>query len=101
MAAQVSFALKSPEQEQLVRKVVEVTANVPDVELRGENAVRVLIEMLIDRWAPWSDPLAKARLRGALAQREILAGDGGALSAAEVAKEVGISRQAVDKRRKA
>jgi hypothetical protein len=50
---------------------------------------------------PTKDPLLKARVRGVLAQRELLDADGGTLSAAEIAEVFGITRQAVDKRRNA
>ena len=46
-----------------------------------------------------SDPLAGARLRGIHARRELLHAEGGAIPASEVAEILGISRQAVDKRR--
>lgn len=45
------------------------------------------------------DPLAAARLRGATRKAELLREHGGSLSAPQVAKLLGISRQAVDKRR--
>jgi biotin operon repressor len=47
------------------------------------------------------DPLRAARLRGVQARQEILQAEGGTLTAAEVASLLGISRQAVDKRRRA
>jgi hypothetical protein len=47
------------------------------------------------------DPLAMARLRGIEAKRRILTEDGGMLSAERVGEVLTISRQAVDKRRKA
>lgn len=47
-----------------------------------------------------SDPLAPARLRGIEARQRLIDAEGGILSAAEVAKFLGISRQAVDKRRR-
>jgi hypothetical protein len=47
------------------------------------------------------DPLALARLRGIEAKRRILTGDGGILSAEKVGQILTISRQAVEKRRKA
>jgi hypothetical protein len=47
------------------------------------------------------DPLAMARLRGIEANRGILIGDGGLLSAEKVGEVLTISRQAVEKRRKA
>jgi len=46
------------------------------------------------------DPLAGARLRGIEAKRKLLEAEGGALSSAEAAKLLRISRQAVDKRRR-
>lgn len=46
------------------------------------------------------DPLAGARLRGLEAKRKLVEAEGGALSTAEIAKELRITRQAVDKRRK-
>jgi hypothetical protein len=47
------------------------------------------------------DPLAAARLRGLLARSRILEADGGPFTVDQVAKSLGISRQAVDKRRRA
>jgi hypothetical protein len=47
------------------------------------------------------DPLAMARLRGIEAKRRILTDEGGMLSAEKVGETLTISRQAVDKRRKA
>ncbi|MEO0802078.1 MAG: hypothetical protein AAFY57_07380 [Cyanobacteria bacterium J06642_2] len=46
------------------------------------------------------DPLAKAKLRGILAKKELLEAKGGSLSSTEVGALLGISRQAVDKRRR-
>ena len=46
------------------------------------------------------DPLASAKLRGVEAQQKLLQAGGGVLSAEETAQLLGISRQAVDKRRK-
>lgn len=48
-----------------------------------------------------SDPLAGARLRGIHARRQLLQADGGTIPASEAADILGISRQAVDKRRQA
>lgn len=47
------------------------------------------------------DPLVGARLRGLRARARLLAAEGGTLSSTEVADILGITRQAVDKRRKA
>jgi hypothetical protein len=47
------------------------------------------------------DPLAMARLRGIQAKRRILTDDGGMLSAERAGEILTISRQAVEKRRKA
>lgn len=45
------------------------------------------------------DPLAPARLRGLRARDELLVAEGGTLGALEVAEVLGITRQAVNKRR--
>lgn len=47
------------------------------------------------------DPLAPARLRGVAARHVLLARAGGTLSSEEAAETLGLSRQAVDKRRRA
>lgn len=47
-----------------------------------------------------NEPLAGARLRGIEAKRHMLAEEGGALTAAEAADFLQVSRQAIDKRRK-
>jgi hypothetical protein len=47
------------------------------------------------------DPLAGARLRGAQARQELLRAEGGTLGVGEVADILGLTRQAVDKRRRA
>lgn len=48
-----------------------------------------------------TDPFATARLRGLRARSELLAAEGGVLSAESVATILGVSRQAVAKRRRA
>jgi hypothetical protein len=48
-----------------------------------------------------TDPFAAARQRAVELKRQLLEAEGGALTVAEVAKRLGISRQAVDKRRRA
>lgn len=45
------------------------------------------------------DPLAPARIRGVRAKRQLLEAEGGAVSGRELAQALGITRQAVDKRR--
>jgi hypothetical protein len=99
MAAHVT--LKSDAQGDLVRAVVDATADLPAKELKSPDWLAVLLERLADKVLPTSGPLLKARLRGVVARRELLSADGGALTASEVAKMLDISRQAVDKRRKA
>src|SRR5262249_27521061 len=49
---------------------------------------------------PRPDPLRPARLRGLRAQDWLVHQEGGTLSAAEMGRALGITRQAVDKRRK-
>jgi len=99
MAAHVT--LKSEAQGDLVRAVVEATADITAQELKSSDWLGVLLERLADKVLPTSDPLLMARLRGVVARRELLSADGGALSGSDVAKLLDISRQAVDKRRKA
>ena len=48
-----------------------------------------------------SDPLARARLRGVPARKQLVELAGGVLSSDEVAELLGLTRQAVDKRRRA
>jgi hypothetical protein len=86
-----------------VRAVVDVTSDIPAATLRRMNGgdLQAFVERLADRLLLEGGPLDKARLRGAIAQRELLSADGGALSGAEVAARLGVTRQAVDKRRKA
>lgn len=45
------------------------------------------------------DPLAPARLRGVRARKQLLEAEGGGVSGRELAQALGITRQAVDKRR--
>ena len=45
------------------------------------------------------DPLAAARLRGLGAKKQLLEAEGGVVSGRELAQAIGITRQAVDKRR--
>lgn len=45
------------------------------------------------------DPLAPARLRGLRAKKQLLDAEGGAMCGRELAEAIGITRQAVDKRR--
>jgi hypothetical protein len=101
MEARAPTPSKSTARRDLARTIADAIAGVPDRELRGASVLRMLVERLADHVLPTSDPLAKARLRGAIAMRELLNADGGALTASETAELLGISRQAVDKRRKA
>ncbi len=68
-------------------------------EGRGAGFAKVLVERLAEHLPIEDDPLAKARARGILAQRELLAVEGPALSATEVAAALKLTRQAIDKRR--
>lgn len=61
---------------------------------------KVLLEILANAPATRGDPFAAARARGGQMRRELLESDGGTLSAEELGRLLGITRQAVDKRRK-
>jgi hypothetical protein len=95
--------LKSAAQGDLIRAVVDATADLPakDLELQSSHVLHILLDRLADRLLPFSDPLERARFRGLIAMRELLSAEGGALTASDVAALLGMSRQAVDKRRKA
>lgn len=51
--------------------------------------------------AELKDPLALARLRGLARREQLLAAEGGVVSVEDVARQLGITRQAVEKRRRA
>jgi hypothetical protein len=61
---------------------------------------RILTEVAADPDVQSLDPLAEAFARGAQMQQEMLERAGGAWSAQQAARHLGVSRQAVDKRRK-
>lgn len=63
--------------------------------------VRVLEEPTAIAVLQPSDPLIGARLRGMRARQELLRIEGGTLTAEQVAKTLDLTRQAVDKRRRA
>lgn len=92
----------------LARLVGEAVARAPS-EALAESAsaasdlgamAEFLVEMAPSLTAAGWDPLAAALLRGSVAKRELLDAAGGTLGAEDVAKTLGISRQAVDKRRR-
>jgi hypothetical protein len=56
---------------------------------------------LLEAFQATGEPYREALKRGREARKELLAAEGGVLSGAEVAEILGLSRQAVDKRRRA
>jgi hypothetical protein len=64
------------------------------------SMARILTRVAGDADVQSLDPLAAAFARGAAIQQELLQEAGGAWTAAQVASHLGVSRQAVDKRRK-
>lgn len=60
-----------------------------------------LFEQAALREAPEERPLLKARLRGVRARRELLEAEGGTVSSGQAAELLGVTPQAVDKRRRA
>lgn len=101
MAERVSLAVKSKAQGQFLQRVAAATADVSAAELHGAKVLSILLERLADTELPVTVPLARARLRGILAMRQILHAEGGTFTVNQVKDLLGISRQAVDKRRKA
>jgi biotin operon repressor len=89
-------ALAELEQELPKQRIDEATAASTDYMF----LLRVLTEPSVATQLASKDPLAAARLRGVEKQQSILKQSGGVLSGAQVAKSLGMSRQAVDKRRK-
>jgi hypothetical protein len=96
-----SVTLKSAAQGQLVRALVDATADLPAraLHLTSPNVLNAF-ERMAERVLP-HEPLAKARFRGVIAMRQMLGAEGGTLSGQQVAELLGITRQGVDKRRKA
>jgi hypothetical protein len=88
----ITFSFDAFDQEELSRIASE------------ETDAEVLFDLVA---APWflamleeRDPLAEARLKGVQEQRRLLSEAGGSVGATEAAKILGISRQAVEARRK-
>jgi hypothetical protein len=89
-------ALADLERELPIQRIEEATS-APNDYLVLLNAMTApsIVAQLTDR-----DPLATAKLRGIGAQQGLLRASGGVLSAEEAACLLGMSRQAVDKRRR-
>lgn len=89
--------------------ILDVAKRMQPSELRDAAASSTNLEALVSGLLkPASigllqaiDPLAPAKLRGLRARDELFGAEGGTLSAAEVAELLGITRQAVNKRREA
>lgn len=79
--------------QELVNKVNAIAES----EIPIESLFSAVEQMLLDRDP---DPLYKARLRGLKIKRELLFTEGKPFNSEEVASLLGMSRQAVDKRRK-
>jgi hypothetical protein len=88
-------ALTSIANELPAQSVEELTASATDFEL----LVNALSAASVTPETSETDPLVRAKLRGIEARKRILEKLGGTLSAEHVSKLIGISRQAVDKRR--
>jgi biotin operon repressor len=88
-------ALTSIANELPARSVEELTASSTDFEL----LVNALFASTINAESSDPDPLIRAKLRGIEHRKRILEKLGGTLSAEQVSELIGISRQAVDKRR--
>lgn len=93
----------------VVRVLAGAIADAPTEALEGTASsasdlgaiAEFLLEMSPSLEALDTDPLATALLTGALAKRELHRAAGGMASVQDVATMLGISRQAVDKRRRA
>lgn len=106
-------AQKTSLNEAVVTRLVKAFAEVAkelDERVAGEavsessdvlSFVRLLEQPVILENLARSDVLAPARLRGVTARQQLLELAGGTLSSEEVAKTLGLTRQAVEKRRRA
>lgn len=87
-----------------LRELSRVASDLSEEQLRqlsgGDKFPYVLVEWLSDRLPAMADPLARARTRGMIAQRQMLAVEGPPMGVSQVAEHLHISRQAVDKRRR-
>ena len=88
LADQVNRA--TPEQQRMISSLLE---DKYDQFLEALFAPEMLSKLSA------ADPLVSARLRGLQAKRQLLSGEGEPLSSSDVGNILGISRQAVDKRR--
>jgi hypothetical protein len=87
-----------------IRALVEVAeqANLSDPNAAAsdyELLLKVLQQPEVTPFLVSKDPLAKAKLRGILAKQQLLEAEGGCFSSDDAAKALGISREAVNKRR--
>ncbi|MCA9878662.1 MAG: hypothetical protein KC442_12800 [Thermomicrobiales bacterium] len=85
--------------------LVEVTSSSNADTTRSGEAGRIALVKLLEHpdmlpGLQSMDPLAAARLRGLAVKRHLLEMEGGSVSGQRMASLLGISRQAVDKRRK-
>jgi hypothetical protein len=85
--------------------LVDVTDGMEEIPATSGNADHVALGRLLEHPDLLSglrsaDPLAPARLRGLAVKRRLLDMEGGSVSSQQMATLLGISRQAVDKRRK-
>lgn len=96
-AARAQRAVKDLQQlpERVLREAITAPTDM-DVIVRALRSPEALAQTGVQR-----DPWHQARLRGIQASRDLLASAGGGLSSAEVATLLGITRQAVDKKRRA
>ncbi len=85
-----------------LNRIAETTATAEVLAAASDYSMLLLIlstpEALSTLTA--TDPLASARLRGLVVKQQLLEAEGGCLSSSQVASLLGITRQAVDKRRR-
>jgi hypothetical protein len=96
--ARMAFVVRSME------ALVEVAERVDPAKIsqRGAGAQAVIEALMQDALVDFlreQDALTPARLRGLRAQKALLEAEGGVMGVAEVAERLGVSRQAVSKRR--
>ena len=97
----VAAAERNEERASSIAPIVSALADIaesPTLEL--EPIVKALEQPAIIEQLRRDNPLLPARLRGIRAKQRVLQAEGGVVSGQEFADLVGVSRQAVDKRRR-
>jgi hypothetical protein len=97
----VAVAAKDEERASSIAPIMSAVAVAAEAPMPGLDALLVALQTpeILDQLSR-ETPLLRARLRGIRAKQRLLHAEGGVVTGQEFADLVGISRQAVDKRRR-